>query len=61
MIYLLFIIAMVQGKPDTFISAYGTEEQCLSEVRRIVQQGSSAYCVPNIKETKWLHLKNGWK
>ena len=52
MIYLLFIVAMVQDTPDTFISVYGAEEQCLREVRRIVQQGSSAYCVPNIKETK---------
>lgn len=53
MIYLLFIVAMAQGTSNTFISAFASEEQCLREVRRIIQQGSSAYCVPTpIKETK---------
>jgi hypothetical protein len=50
MIYLLFIISMIQGIPDVQVSTFTSEEQCLREVRVIVQQGSSAYCVPVKKE-----------
>ena len=44
MIYILYIVSMIQGMPDIQIGTYNSEYACLSEVQRIIQQGPSAYC-----------------
>lgn len=51
MVYLLLIVSMVQGYPDTEIATFATARQCYQEAEKIISQGPSAYCRAVTKES----------